>query len=451
MTADPARALFATPAMADAFSGAAHVRAMLAFEAALARAEARAGVIPPTAADAIASACDVSRFDVQRLYQEAIPAGTPAIPLVRLLTALVPAEHLGYVHWGATSQDTIDTALMLQARAGLTLLLADLRAIGARCAALAEEHRQTLMAGRTLLQQALPITFGLKAARWLALVTRQSRRLAELRAGLAVQLGGAAGTLASLGEAGPSVVVLLAEELGLSAPDLPWHAERDRVAELAAQLGVVAGAMATIATDLVLLAQSEVAEVSEDTAAGKGGSSALPHKRNPVDATFALAAARLAVGQVPVVLAAMAQEHERAAGGWQAEWQALPDLFNATASAVDRVRAALSGLEIDAARMRANLDAGQGLPLAESLATALAAHVGRSEAFALVKAASDRVRHAGIPLLAAARDDPRITTLLSDGELTRALDPAGYLGSSDTFIDRALAGWRELEPAKPGR
>lgn len=441
----PANPMFSTPEMAAIFSPDAHVGRMLEFEAALAQAEAAAGVIPAEAAQAIAAACRVERFDVPALYRAAVPAGTLAIPLVRALTEQVAPEGRDYVHWGATSQDVIDTAMVLQMRDGLSLLIARLLDVGDTCAALAEQHRRTLMPGRTLMQQALPITFGLKAARWLGMTTRQVARLDALRREvLVVQFGGAAGTLASLGADGTRVVELLAERLGLGVPDLPWHAERDRMAEIASALGVVAGAMAKIATDLVLLAQTEVGEVSEGAAPGKGGSSAMPQKRNPVDATFALAAARLAMGAVPVVLSGMAQEQERAVGGWQAEWEALPELFLSTASAVERVRQALSGLEVDAERMRGNLDMGGGLLLAESLTMALARRVGRPEAYRLVQAAVARVREEGTTLREAAMADEQIRAVVTEDEIDQALDPAGYLGSTDAFIDRALARYREV-------
>ncbi|HEV8194477.1 MAG TPA: 3-carboxy-cis,cis-muconate cycloisomerase, partial [Ktedonobacterales bacterium] len=326
-----AGALFTAPEMVEIWSGEAHVRGMLAFEAALAQAEARAGIIPTVAAEAIERACRIEDFDVPAIWREAALAGTPAIPLVRMLTERVAEDWRGYVHWGATSQDSIDTALVLQMQAGLGLLTERLREIGEACAQMAERHRATPMAGRTLLQHAIPIPFGLKAARWLALITRQRARLWEVRTRVSVvQLGGAAGTLAALGVAGPRVTEMLAEKLGLAVPDLPWHAERDRVAEVAAALGVVAGSMAKIAGDVVLLAQTEVNEVAEGAAPGKGVSSAMPQKRNPVDATLARASARLALGVVPVLLAAMEQEHERSAGSWQAEWEALPALFGYT-------------------------------------------------------------------------------------------------------------------------
>ncbi|HEV2238599.1 MAG TPA: lyase family protein, partial [Ktedonobacterales bacterium] len=254
---------FSAPGMADIFSPEAQIQAMLAFEVALARAEARAGVIPQAAAEAIAAQSHIELFDVATLYREAAVAGTLAIPLARQLTALVTGDPQRFVHWGATSQDVMDTACMLQMRAGLGLLEEGLLGVCAACAALVEAHRHTLMAGRTLLQQALPITFGLKAARWLDLTTRQVTALREDRQRLlVVQLGGAAGTLAALGTSGPRVMALLAEDLGLGAPGLPWHTERDRVARIAASLGVVAGAMAKIAGDVLLLAQTEVGEAS---------------------------------------------------------------------------------------------------------------------------------------------------------------------------------------------
>ena len=441
-------ALFSTPSMSAAFSPAAHVQAMLAFEAALAQAEARAGIIPREAARAIASACNVEHFDVTALYREAATAGTPAIPLVRMLTAQVEGEARKYVHWGATSQDAIDTALMLQMRDGLGILIVKLLNVSASCAALAEKHRHTLMAGRTLLQQALPITFGLKAARWLALATRQVEALRERREkSLAVQLGGAAGTLASLGEQGLQVVELLAAELKLPVPDLPWHTERDRVAEIASALGVVSGAMAKIAGDVALLAQTEIGEVSEGAAPGKGGSSAMPQKRNPVDATGAIAAARLAIGEVPVIFSAMQQEHERAIGGWQAEWAAIPNLFCYTASAIEHVRGALSGLEADEARMKTNLAASGGLIMSESLTMTLAHKVGRPEAFHIVQSIGKQIAGSGKTLRQVALEDGDVRAILSPEEIDAALDPARYLGSTDVFINRALAAYSKVRSA----
>jgi 3-carboxy-cis,cis-muconate cycloisomerase len=428
--------------MAAVFSAEAHVRHMLTFEAALAKTEGRAGVIPPQAADAIAASCRIELFDVAQLYRDAASAGTVVIPLVRRLTECVSWKAGAYIHWGATSQDAIDTATVLQMQEGLALLEASLLDVCAGCAALAVQYRHTLMTGRTLLQQALPITFGLKAARWLALATRQVIALRECRSrSLALQFGGAVGTLAALGNAGLQVGELLAEDLGLPLPDLPWHAERDRVAAIAAALGVVSGTMAKIAGDIVLLAQTEVAEVAEAEAPGKGGSSALPQKRNPVDAVAALAAARLAIGVVPVILSAMANEHERAAGGWQAEWAAIPDLFRFTAGAVARVESAVRGLRVDGQRMLANLERGDGLLMAESLTLALTPRLGRQEARRVVEEAC----HRGLPLRQAALEDERIRAALGPDDIERALDPAHYLGSTDALIDRALESYRQVQ------
>lgn len=432
--------------MSAAFSPEAHVRGMLTFEAALARAEARTGIISLDVADTIAASCKEELFDVVAVYREAIMAGTPAIPLVRMLTAHVDGEARKFVHWGATSQDVIDTALMLQMKDGIGLLISDLLEICAACEILAKQHRHTLMAGRTLLQQAVPITFGLKAARWLAQAVRLLNALGECKERtLAIQLGGAAGTLASLGDKGVQVVELLAEELKLPVPDLPWHTERDRIAEIAGTLGVAAGAMAKIAGDVALLSQSEVGEVSEGAAPGKGGSSAMPQKHNPVDATSAIASARLAIGEVSVIFTAMDQEHERAVGGWQAEWVAIPNLFQYTASAVERVGEMINGFHIDTARMSANLDLTGGLIMAESLTTTLALRVGRPEAQRIVKALCDAAIRSGMLLHQAAQGDMYVQSILSTTEIDNALDPGAYLGSTDTFIDRALASYREIQ------
>jgi 3-carboxy-cis,cis-muconate cycloisomerase len=264
---------------------------------------------------------------------------------------------------------------------------------------------------------------------------------------LAVQLGGAAGTLASLGDKGPEVVEKLAAELRLPAPELPWHTERERVGRVAGCLGVVAGTMAKIGADLALMAQTEVGEAREGAAPGKGGSSAMPQKRNPVDTTGALAAARLAIGVVPVILGAMSQEHERAVGGWQAEWAAIPDLFRYTTRAVEGIRAAVGNLEIDPGKMRDNLDLTSGLVMAESLTTALALKVGRAEAYKIVQAAVKKVSGEGKELRQAILDEPQAREQLSPSEIDRALDPAQYLGSTNVFIDRALAAYHRLEPA----
>jgi 3-carboxy-cis,cis-muconate cycloisomerase len=430
------------------FSATAHVGHMLRFEAALAQAEARVGMIPSDAAAAIAAACRVELFDVPTLQRDAVHAGAIAIPLVQQLIARVDVAARPYVHWGATSQDAIDTALVLQMREGTETLAGDLTAAGDTLAELAETHRLSVMPGRTLLQQAVPITFGLKAARWLGAVARQIATLRALRrSALVLQFGGAAGTLAALGANGEKVAHLVAAELGLTLPDLPWHAERDRPASVVAALGVTAGVIAKIARDLVLLAQTEVAEAAEGAAPGKGTSSAMPRKRNPVDATNAIAAAQLAIGAVPVVLTAMAQEHERGAGGWQAEWTAIPDAFRHTMRAAIHLRCALLGLDVRTDRMRVNLEEAAGALMAESLSTALAAHVGRPEAMRLTSGLVERAFRESLTLREAAARDPNVSALLPPAELDRALEPTAYLGSTSTFVDRALRSWRDVRQA----
>lgn len=440
----PHELLYTTAGMAAAVAPAAHIRQILRFEVALAHAEAQAGLIPQEAAGAIAEGCTAAQIDVAELYRQAALAGTVVIPLVKMLAEYVPTIGRAYIHWGATSQDAIDTALMLQMRIGLGLLEADLLRICSACARLAEQHRRTLMVGRTLLQHALPITFGLKAARWLALATRQVTAIRSLRAQLTLQFGGAAGTLAALGQHGIQVATLLAESLGLVLADLPWHAERDRIGTIAGSLGVTVGAAATIAQDLLLLSQTEVGEVSEIQLPGKGGSSALPHKHNPVDATMALACARLALSQVPSVLGVFAHEHERSAGAWQAEWAAIPDLLRYTSGAISRVAQALEGLQIDAARMQTNLEMGNGLVMAESLTLALAPQLGRQEAQQLVQELVQETQRRSATLHTVAQEDTHVQMFLSPTAIALALDPAHYLGSTNALIDRALAAYQAI-------
>jgi 3-carboxy-cis,cis-muconate cycloisomerase len=429
--------VLARGAVREAVGDRAWLQAMLDFEAALARAEARAGIVPAEDAAAIGHACRADRFDVAALARAAADTGTPAAALVRALTAAVGGRAAGHVHHGATSQDVVDTAAMLVARRALAPLLDDLDSAAAAAAALADRHRATLMAGRTLLQQALPIPFGLEAAAWLAGLDETAARLEAVRDGrLAVQLGGAAGTLASLGAAGPAVLGYLGEELGLVVPVLPWHATRGRVAELAGALGAVAGAVAKVARDVTLLAQTEVGEVRERKV---GGSSTMPHKQNPVAAVAAAACAARAPGLVATLLAAMAQEHQRAAGAWHAEQRPLSDLLEATGSGAAWLRECLEGLEVDAGRMRANLDATGGLLLAERVTGALAPALGRLAAHDLVTAACDEAVASRRPLAGVLGARPEIRARLAPADIAALLDPAGYLGSAGVFIDRALA------------
>jgi 3-carboxy-cis,cis-muconate cycloisomerase len=415
------------------------LQAMLDVEAALARAQARVGLVPAAAADAIAAACRADRFDPEALGAAAGASGNPVVPLVRALSAAVPAAAAAHVHHGATSQDIMDTAAMLVARRALAPLLADLAGAAEAAARLAAEHRGTLLAGRTLLQHALPVTFGLKAAGWLVGLDESMVRLAEVgRTRLAVQFGGAAGTLASLGDAGPAVLAALAAELGLAEPVLAWHTVRTRPVELAAALGQAAGVAGKIARDVVLLAQTEVGEVAEAGDADRGGSSTLPHKRNPVAAISALACAERTPGLVATLLAAMVQEHERAAGSWHAEWQPFTDLLRATGSAAAWLRDCLEHLRVHPDRMAANLDRTDGLLLAERVAGALAARLGRQEAHELVRRAAAEAVANGRSFGAVLADQPRVRGELAPAEVAQLLDPAGYLGSAGRFVDRAL-------------
>ncbi|HEV8624550.1 MAG TPA: 3-carboxy-cis,cis-muconate cycloisomerase [Acidimicrobiia bacterium] len=337
-------------------SDSAYLQAMLDVEAALARAEAQTGLIPIEHEEAIAAACQAGRFDVSELGRAAAAAGNPVVPLVEQLRDAVGGEAAASVHAGATSQDIIDTATMLVARGALTAIAADLDAAGDAAAGLATEHAQTVMAGRTLLQQALPTTFGAKAAGWVSGIDDAADLLDSVRhRRLAVQLGGGAGTLAALHPHGPEVVRLLAEELGLTAPAMPWHTNRSRISELAGALGVTAGALAKPARDVTLLAQTEIGEVREGVP-GRGGSSAMPHKRNPVAAVATLANTTQAPGLVATLLTATSgHDHERAAGAWHAEWHPLRELFIAVGSAAAWLADCLTHLEVDPGRMRANI------------------------------------------------------------------------------------------------
>jgi 3-carboxy-cis,cis-muconate cycloisomerase len=338
--------MFVPDGLREALSDEAYLAAMLRFEAALAVVEARAGVIPEEEADAVVGACDPARFDLVEIGRAAVSSATPVVPLAKALR-----EASSYAHWGATSQDTLDTATMLVARDALALVLGELDGVAAAAARLAGEHRDTLMAGRTLLQQAQPVTFGLKTAGWLAAVLDARRRLAD--APLAVQFGGAAGTLATLGDAGPQVLAGLAQELGLEEPELPWHTARGRIGELAGALAVAAGALGKAGGDIVLLAQTEVGEVTE---ASGGGSSAMPHKQNPAAAVRTRACAQQAVAAASAVLASAGHEHERAAGAWQAEWLPLRAALGFTGGAAAALRQSLEGLQVHPERMRENLD-----------------------------------------------------------------------------------------------
>ena len=426
------------------------LQAMLDTEAALARALERAGLAADGAGAAVTAAAVAGRFDAAELGRQAVHTGNPVPPLVRALTAAVPRWAASAVHHGATSQDILDTAAMLMARDSLDAVLADLGTAAVAAAGLAAAHRDTIMIGRTLLQQAVPVTFGLVAAGWLTAIDEARRGLARFRGErLAVQFGGAAGTLAVLGEAGPRVAALLAGQLGLARPALPWHTDRLRILELASALAGAAAVLGKIARDVTLLAQSEVAEVLEG-GNDRGGSSAMPHKRNPVAAIVLLGCTRQVPGLLATLAVAAEQEHQRAAGGWHAEWEPLADLLRLTGSAASWGAELLSGLRVDADRMQANLDAAGGFPLAERVAALLAPALGPVAAHDLIAVASAEAAAGGQPLGAALKSGAAARSLaaagITPGQIDAALDPVGYLGAAAAFTEAALAAHREHEP-----
>ena len=429
--------------MRDLFSDHTRIQRMLDFEAALARAQARVGVIPAAAADAIAKNCTASQFDFAALMRDAELAGNLAIPLVKQLTALVAkndAEAAKFVHWGATSQDVMDSGLVLQLRDALDLIERGLAELARALVAQIKQHRNTLMVGRTLLQHALPITFGLKAAGWLDAVTRHRQRLNELRPRLLVlQFGGAAGTLAALGSQGSSLAAALAQELNLTLPAMPWHGQRDRVAEVATVFGLMVGTLGKIARDVSLCMQTEVGELAEPSAPGRGASSTMPHKRNPIGCAAVLSAAIRAPGLVSTMLSAMAQEHERGLGGWQAEWETLPEIAILAASALNQMTAVIAGLEVEADRMTTNLNQSNGLIMAEAVAMALAAHLGKLEAHRIVEHACNKAIKESRHLRAILAEEPLIQSHVPAAELEKLMYPANYLGATQQFIDRVLA------------
>jgi len=442
--------IFVPDRFRSAVSGRAWLQAMLDAEAALALAEARTGLIPREAAETIVSRCDAGLLDPEEIGRKGLGAGNPVPPLVRALTDAVCAisdDAARHVHKGATSQDITDTAAMLVSRRALDAILAEVDGISAACARLAETHRATLVAGRTLLQQALPTTFGLKAAGWLVSVLEARRRLRGVRrSGLPAQLGGAAGTLASLGGSGTSVLREFARELDLVEPAIPWHTDRFPVAEIGGALSLLAGALGKISLDVILMAQTEVGEVAEPAGEGRGGSSTLPHKRNPVLSVTAAASARRVRDLAHTLQAAMVGEHERAAGAWHSEWETLSDALALTGGAAAAVREVTEGLEVYPGKMRENLEATGGMLLAENVATLAAGRLGRLKAHDLVEAACHRALDRGGRLREELLEEPGIREVLSSEEIDAALDPAGYLGSADEFVERALGLYGEEGP-----
>jgi 3-carboxy-cis,cis-muconate cycloisomerase len=410
--------LAATEALSRVFSDEAVLQAMLDFESALARAEARAGVIPEDAAAAITKAAVADSFDFAKLIRQSLRAGTPAIPLVRMLTERVrasDAKAAGFVHWGATSQDVTDTALVMLLGRCRAVLEPDHERVLRGLRRLSEEHAGTVMLGRTLLQPAPPVTFGLKAAGWMGAIRRGWARVTNRFDEAAyLQFGGASGTLAALGDRGIPVSKELASELSLRCPDAPWHGYRDRLAALMAALSIYTASLGKMALDVALMMQFEVGEAAEPGGDGRGGSSTMPHKHNPTACVLAIAAAKRTPGLVSNFLSGMLQEHERGMGGWQSEWVTVQAIVQAAGVSLESMAEVAEGLTVDVDRMRRNIDATEGAVFAEKAMMMLAPEMGRDAAYR-----------------AAANSLP---------ELPELRDPVDYLGSAEIFRQRLVNG-----------
>ncbi len=433
-------ALYGTDAMRACMGEMAYLQRMLDVEAALARAQARLGIVPPAAAETITQVAQADRLDLPALAADTRNTGYPVVGLVRQLSRLAGPEAGRWTHWGATTQDIMDTAVVLQIREGLALIRAELMAVNAGLARLAEAHRDTVMAGRTHLQHALPVTFGYKVAVWLSPLIAMAERLDQLRPRVErLQFGGAAGTLASLGEQGLAVQDELAQELDLGCPDIPWHVSRDGIAEAVGFLGLLCGSLSKLATDVILMMQTEVAEVAEPHQEGRGGSSTMPQKRNPISCEYIIAQSRGVHALVPQMLAAMAQDQERGTGPWQTEPLVVGQAFLLAHGALAQARVLAEGLTVDAARMRRNLDSTGGLIVAEQVMMGLAPALGRGEAHHVVHHACDVALEQGIPLAQALLADPQVASRLSPDEVAVLTDPSAYLGSIRGFVSRVLS------------
>jgi 3-carboxy-cis,cis-muconate cycloisomerase len=434
---------FRSPSVEPLFSDSATVQAILHFEAALARAQAHAGLISPTIAEAIASSCRVELIDLTALAHAMPSAGNLAIPLLKQLHSIVARnspDASRYVHFGATSQDALDTGLVLQLRSAIHVLDDDLDSIIATLAALSDKHRETLLVARTWLQHALPTTFGYITAGWLdAFLQHRHRFDSRMQDALILQFGGAAGTLAVLGDRGTHVAELLAKELSLPLPRIPWHSQRERIAEVAASLGLLSGTMAKIARDLSLHMQSEVAELSEPPSSGRGGSSTMPHKQNPVAEAAVLASTTRVPPLVSTVLAGICGEYQRSLGAWQSEWEVVPEIVRLTASGSHQLATLLPRLVIHSDKMRANLELTHGLIYAEAVSLALSEKLNRASAHKLVEAACRRAQAEESHLRDILSADPDVAAILTPENIASLFEPANYLGSAGSFIDAVLA------------
>ncbi len=439
------RDAFGSEGMRAVFSDEALVARYVEVEVALAKVQGALGLIPADAAAAIAKGADASKIDLGKLKTETDLVGYPIVGVVHQMQKQC-GDAGRYLHWGATTQDIMDMATVLQVRAALDLVEADLRQIAIDLAKLADTHRGTVMAGRTHLQHALPTTFGLKAAVWLSMIDRHRQRLEQLRPRVLMgQFGGAAGTLASLKDKGLAVHDGLMTELKLETPCVPWHVARDGLAEAVAFLGLVTGTLGKIALDVMLLMQTEVGEAFEPFMPGRGSSSTMPQKRNPISAELIVAAARSVRQDVGLMLDSLAgADHERATGPWHLEWIALPRAFIATGGALHQAKFLAGGLIVDGARMRRNLDMTGGLIVAEAVMMALAEKIGRGPAHDCVYSACRKALEGGTMLLDELRREPKVTAVLDDAALQKLVDPAQYLGTADAMIDRVLAAHRAI-------
>jgi 3-carboxy-cis,cis-muconate cycloisomerase len=435
------RDMFGSPAMREVWSDAFRTQKYLDWEAALARAEAKIGLIPQQAADEITRVCKVENIDFEAYAKETLKIGYPVLGLVHQIAHLCRGEADRYCHWGATTQDVMDSATILQIKASFDLIAKDLDRAIAATEKLSRDHRSTPMPGRSNLQQAVPITFGFKMARLLATLRRHRARLAEIRPRIEVlEFGGAAGTLATLGDQGLAVQKALARELGLAQPEIAWHTERDRIAEAGCFLGLLTGTLAKLATDLKLMMQTEVGEASEPYAAKRGSSSTMPQKRNPISCCYIHACAASVRQGVAALLDAMVEDHERATGPWEIEWIALPEIFTLAGGALGQACFVLEGLEVHADRMRANLEATHGLIVSEAVMMGLAPKMGRDKAHDVLYAMIHHSAMSGKSLaeMLCGRED--VMAVLSEVEIRRLTDPSNYLGLSEAMVDRVLAG-----------
>jgi len=434
------RDIFSTEAMRRVFSDENRVQKYLDFEAALARAQAGLGIIPQEAGDEIVRHCNAAEMDYAKLKAETERIGYPVLPVVQQLVALC-RDGLGeWCHWGATTQDITDSATVMQIREGLTLVEADINGIADALAALASKYRDTPMAGRSNLQQAVPITFGYKMATLLAAFERHKQRLKELKARVLVgEFGGAAGTLSSLSGRGLETQAELMKELKLGQPAISWHTVRDTIAEVGCFLGLVTGTCGKIAFDIKLMMQTEVEELYEPFHEGRGSSSTMPQKRNPISSVYITALTSVVRQQTAALLDAMVEDHERATGPWEIEWIVLPEIFCLSAGALAQTLFVLTGLQVDAKKMRANLDLTKGLIVSEAVMMGLGPYLGRQYAHDLVYDICRKVVATGRPLVELLAENEEITKHLDRAALTKLCDPANYLGEAGAMVDRVLA------------